>query len=204
MSFDLNRKTLHQGNRARGAHRRHRRAGGQRSGLRAGPREDHAGERLHAADHGRGRERPLRHHRLREAVARTSRRCSTSRTRSTANIISRSPRPASTGRWSGPAISRAYIGHEAKIELADLLDGRKRFRGLIAAVDDESVTITLPDAPKGTDPNHRLPLASLAEAKLVMTDALLNMARADQAEHPIDDDRRDIETVELGCRRRRR
>jgi ribosome maturation factor RimP len=89
-----------------------------------------------------------------------------------------------------------YIGHEVKLELTDLLDGRKRFRGFIAAVDDESVTIKLPDVPKGEDPNHRLPLALLAEAKLVMTDALMNMARDDQAEHPIDDDE-DIETIEL-------
>jgi ribosome maturation factor RimP len=58
------------------------------------------------------------------------------------------------------------------------------------------VTIKLPDAPKGEDPNHRLPLSMLAEAKLVMTDALMNMARDDQAEHPIDEDE-DIETVEL-------
>lgn len=90
---------------------------------------------------------------------------------------------------------RTYIGHEVKVELGDLLDGRKRFRGMIAAVDDEAVTIKLPDAPKGEDPNHRLPLIMLAEAKLVMTDALMNMAQADQAEHPIDDDD-DIETVE--------
>jgi len=89
-----------------------------------------------------------------------------------------------------------YIGHEVKLELTDLLEGRKRFRGIIAAVDDETVTIKLPDAPKGEDPNHRLPLALLAEAKLVMTDALMNMARDDQAEHPIDDDE-DIETIEL-------
>lgn len=90
---------------------------------------------------------------------------------------------------------RAYIGHEVKVELGDLLDGRKRFRGFIVAVDDEAVTIKLPDVPKGEDPNHRLPLIMLAEAKLVMTDALMNMAQADQAEHPIDDDD-DIETVE--------
>jgi ribosome maturation factor RimP len=91
---------------------------------------------------------------------------------------------------------RTYIGHEAKIELADLLDGRKRFRGFIEAVDDEAVTIKLPDVPKGEDPNHRLPLIMLAEAKLVMTDALMNMAQVDQEEYPIDDDD-EIETVEL-------
>ncbi|MGV3491823.1 MAG: ribosome maturation factor RimP [Devosia sp.] len=90
----------------------------------------------------------------------------------------------------------AYIGHEARIELIDLLDGRKRFRGLIKAVDADSVTITLPDAPKGTDPDHKLPLTSLAEAKLIMTDALMNMAQVDQEEFPIDDDE-DIETFEV-------
>jgi len=90
-----------------------------------------------------------------------------------------------------------FIGHEAKIELSDLLDGRKRFRGLIKAVDGDTVTITLPDAPKDTDPDNKLPLALLAEAKLVMTDKLMNMAQVDQEEFPIDDDE-DIETVELG------
>ncbi len=90
---------------------------------------------------------------------------------------------------------RAYVGHEARVELADALDGRKRFRGLIAAADDDTVTIRLPDAPKDTEPNNVLPLAAIAEAKLVMTDALLNMARADQAGHPIDDDA-EIETIE--------
>lgn len=91
---------------------------------------------------------------------------------------------------------RTYIGHEVKIELGELVNGRKRFRGIIAAVDDESVTVTLPDAPKDTDPNHRLPLSALAEAKLVMTDALMNMARIDQEEFPIDEDD-EIETVEI-------
>ena len=89
-----------------------------------------------------------------------------------------------------------YIGHEAKIELTDLLDGRKRFRGIIKAVDADTVTVTLPDAPKDTDPDHKLPLMLLAEAKLVMTDKLMNMAQVDQEEFPIDEDD-DIETVEL-------
>lgn len=89
----------------------------------------------------------------------------------------------------------AYIGHEAKVELADMINGRKRFRGFIKAADDEAVTITLPDAPTGTDPDHRLLLANLAEAKLVMTDALMDMAQKDQDLYPIDDD--ETETVEI-------
>ena len=91
---------------------------------------------------------------------------------------------------------RTYIGHEAKVELADALNGRKRFRGLIEAVTDDSVTIKLPDVPKGDDPNFVLPLAALAEAKLVMTDKLMDMAQLDQQENPIDEGD-DVETVEL-------
>jgi ribosome maturation factor RimP len=90
---------------------------------------------------------------------------------------------------------KAYVGHEARVELADMIDGRKRFRGIIKAADDESVTITLRDAPRDTSPDHRLPLGMLSEAKLVMTDALINMARADQEKHPLDDDP-EVETVE--------
>lgn len=89
----------------------------------------------------------------------------------------------------------AYVGHEVKIELNDMINGRKRFRGVIKAVDDEAVTITLPDAPAGTDPDHRLLFTTLAEAKLVMTDALMEKARLDQEAHPIDDD--ETETVEI-------
>jgi ribosome maturation factor RimP len=88
-----------------------------------------------------------------------------------------------------------FVGHEAKLELGELLDGRKRFRGLIKSADADSVTITLPDSPKDSDPDHRLPLPMLAEAKLVMTDALINMAQADQQEHPLLDDP-EIETIE--------
>ena len=91
---------------------------------------------------------------------------------------------------------KTHVGHEAKVELVDMIEGRKRFRGIIKAADDESVTITLPDAPKEQDPDHRLPLNMLSEAKLVMTDALLHMARSDQEEHPLDDDP-EIETIEL-------
>ena len=91
---------------------------------------------------------------------------------------------------------RTYIGHEAKVELGDPLDGRKRFRGLIEAVTDTTVTIRIPDAPKDTDPSFVLPLASLAEAKLVMTDKLMNLAALDQDENPIDD-ADDVETIEL-------
>jgi ribosome maturation factor RimP len=89
-----------------------------------------------------------------------------------------------------------FIGHEAKVELSDMIEGRKRFRGEIAAADQESVTIRLPDAPAGTNPDHVLPLRLIAEAKLVMTDKLLKLAPELQ-EDPTDDD--DVETVEVAA-----
>lgn len=88
----------------------------------------------------------------------------------------------------------AHVGHEAKIELAEMLDGRKRFRGFIKAVEGDVLVFTLPDAPKDTDPDHRLPLALIAEAKLVMTDALLKKAEAEQEEDDSYED--DLETEE--------
>jgi ribosome maturation factor RimP len=95
-------------------------------------------------------------------------------------------RPRDFARWTG---------HEARVELRDMLDGRKRFRGAIAACDDDSVTIQLPDVPEGQPAEFRLPLGEIAEAKLIMTDALLEAARLDQETHsPLDSP--DIETVE--------
>lgn len=105
---------------------------------------------------------------------------------------------------SSPGIDRPLVrardfarwqGHEAKIELRDMIDGRKRFRGEIAASTETSVTIKLPDAPMGVDADHILQLADIAEAKLVMTDALLEAARKDQENDPIADSP-DIETIE--------
>jgi len=94
-----------------------------------------------------------------------------------------------------PRDFKRYVGHEAKVELADMVEGRKRFRGLIAAADEDGFTIALPDAPAGTDPNRRLPYALLAEAKLVMTDALIDMARTEQVDDDTLDDP-DVETLE--------
>src|SRR5690554_1748928 len=39
----------------------------------------------------------------------------------------------------------AWVGHEAKVELSELVDGRKRFRGEIASADEDSFSIRLAD-----------------------------------------------------------
>lgn len=90
----------------------------------------------------------------------------------------------------------AWAGHEAKVELSDLVDGRKRFRGEIVGADDETFSIRLPDAPKGEEPVHTLPLSLLADAKLVMTDKLLAEAKKRQDEEPdYDASDEDVETI---------
>jgi ribosome maturation factor RimP len=70
-----------------------------------------------------------------------------------------------------------YAGHEVKIELSELLGGRKRFRGVIVGADEAQVRISLPDAPADKDPVVAVPLTSIGEAKLVLTDALIAEAQ---------------------------
>jgi ribosome maturation factor RimP len=67
-----------------------------------------------------------------------------------------------------------WAGHEAKVELEQALDGRKRFRGILLGVNDGAAGMRLSDAPDSGD--VWLSLESIAEAKLVLTDALINAA----------------------------
>ncbi|HWB48793.1 MAG TPA: ribosome maturation factor RimP [Stellaceae bacterium] len=60
-----------------------------------------------------------------------------------------------------------FAGFEARIELNQPLDGRKRFRGRLLGRDGEHVRLA---AETG---EARLPLAGIAKAKLVITDDLL-------------------------------
>jgi ribosome maturation factor RimP len=71
------------------------------------------------------------------------------------------------------------IGHEARVEMAALVKGRKRFRGHIAAV------VPGPDGPMarmaliaddGSESEVELPIGAMAEARLVLTDDLIRAA----------------------------
>jgi ribosome maturation factor RimP len=66
-----------------------------------------------------------------------------------------------------------WAGHEAKIEMAMPVAGRKRFRGLIRGVEGDVVQIELRDVKEGDESLARLPLSDLAEARLVLTDDLV-------------------------------
>ena len=70
-----------------------------------------------------------------------------------------------------------FAGHEAKLELAIPMEGRKRFRGIIGGI-DEAGMIALEDEKDGA---VTLPFADLRTAKLVLTDALLAASAAQLA-----------------------
>ncbi len=73
---------------------------------------------------------------------------------------------------------RRALGHEVKVELATPLEGRRRFRGMIAAVSDAALTLGLPDARAGEPGEVMLPLRDLGDARLVLTDALIRESLA--------------------------
>ncbi len=81
----------------------------------------------------------------------------------------------------------AWIGFEIKLELSVGLDGRRRFRGIIEAVEGQELLLALPDAPADKPSTVRLPLTDLAEAKLVMTDNLMELALKAQSAKSADE-----------------
>ena len=67
-------------------------------------------------------------------------------------------RPQDFSRWSG---------HEAKLELDGLYEGRKRWRGLVLGLDGADVVI------RADNKDIRFPFRSVLNAKLVLTDKLI-------------------------------
>ena len=61
----------------------------------------------------------------------------------------------------------AYSGFEAKMESVLPINGRKRYRGILGGVEGEDVLIHV----DGTE--YRIALGNVAEAKLMMNDALM-------------------------------
>jgi ribosome maturation factor RimP len=69
-----------------------------------------------------------------------------------------------------------YAGHVVKIEMAVPRDGRKRFRGVLAGVEGDAARIR-DEGGKAVEPaEFLLPIDDMAEAKLVLTDALVTAA----------------------------
>ena len=60
-----------------------------------------------------------------------------------------------------------WEGYEARIETTELIDGRRRFKGLLAGVDGEEVLIEIEEGTIG------LNFEWLSDAKLILTDELI-------------------------------
>ena len=69
-----------------------------------------------------------------------------------------------------------YAGHLLKIEMAVAIEGRKRFRGILLGAEGERARIRREDAAAGEPTEFLLPIEEMAEAKLVLTDALVTEA----------------------------
>jgi ribosome maturation factor RimP len=70
-----------------------------------------------------------------------------------------------------------YEGYDARLELDRLVENRKRFKGVLAGVEDGQVAIDL----DGEDETALVPFAWIGEAKLVVTDKLMQRGAAARA-----------------------
>ena len=90
-----------------------------------------------------------------------------------------------------------YEGYEARIETAELIDGRKRFKGVLAGIEGSEVLINIED--QGEEATIGLQFDWLAEAKLVLTDELIReMLRARKAAGNLDESQFDDIETETG------
>ena len=80
-----------------------------------------------------------------------------------------------------------YAGYLVKIEMAVPVGGRKRFRGLLGAIEGGAVLLEREGARDGEDPNTLLPLEDIGSANLVLTDELIaeSMRRGKIAEREL-------------------
>ncbi len=83
-----------------------------------------------------------------------------------------------------------WQGYEAKIETAELIDGQRRFKGMLAGVEGDEVLINIDQGTVG------LKFDWLTDAKLVLSDGLIKeMLRQRKASGTLDEDKfDDIET----------
>jgi ribosome maturation factor RimP len=85
---------------------------------------------------------------------------------------------------SSPGIDRPLVrpsdfedwsGHEAKIELKEPVDGRKRFKGILEGFEDGEVRLKADTGEHGVQ-HLGLPVHLISDAKLVLTDELIREA----------------------------
>lgn len=83
---------------------------------------------------------------------------------------------------SSPGIDRPLVrasdfarwaGHLAKIDTEQVVAGRKRFRGILRGVEGGNALLSRDDAKSTEDRDVAIPMTLIAEARLVLTDALV-------------------------------
>ena len=92
---------------------------------------------------------------------------------------------------SSPGIDRPLVrlsdfdkwsGHVAKIETAQIVQGRKRFKGAILSSEGKNITFRRDEHEKDEDPLFTLCIEDMASVKLILTDDLIREAlRRDKA-----------------------
>ena len=89
-----------------------------------------------------------------------------------------------------------WQGYEAKLETTEMIDGRRRFKGALAGVQDDEVLVTIEEGTIG------LKFDWLSDAKLVLTDELITeMLRQRENAGLVDESQfDDIETDTSGSR----
>jgi ribosome maturation factor RimP len=66
-----------------------------------------------------------------------------------------------------------FAGHQIKVEMAISTEGRRRFRGVLLGAQGDAAHIRRDDAAAGEAAEILLPIGEMAEARLVLTDALV-------------------------------
>jgi ribosome maturation factor RimP len=89
-----------------------------------------------------------------------------------------------------------YEGLEARIELDRLAEGRKRFRGILAGIEDDHIAIDL----EGEAETALMPFDWIVDAKLILNDELLKRgaeAKAARGEDEDDEENEDFDDAEF-------
>src|SRR5215468_6334124 len=95
-----------------------------------------------------------------------------------------------------------YAGHQLKGEMAVAVDGRRRFRGVLMGTQGEAARIRRDDASPGEATELLLPIEEMAEAKLVVTDALIaeSLRRGKAAEREARRQQAEEDAAAIGAR----
>jgi ribosome maturation factor RimP len=96
-----------------------------------------------------------------------------------------------------PSDFEDWAGFEAKIELKELIGGRRRFRGILEGYEGGEARLRIELKDYDEPQIVGLPVALIGEAKLVMTDSLLKLAQsANAANDAGDDEAPEVEILE--------